>query len=285
MKQTIYIDVLFCVNFVIDYIMLISVKHIMALPSRRLRLLASASVGGVSSFIILLPPLNFFVSLILSIAEAVLMVAMAFMPLKRRLFVKTSGLLFCVSFCFCGAMTAVISVFLPQNTLVRNGTVYIGISPFLLIGLTLICYVILRLFYNIMNKGEIKSTFCSAEIKYKGKTVIAKGIIDTGCTLHEPFSGECVIVGKSESFKNISDSEKYMNAEYEYHFNNCGIRLVPFSSVGGNGVIPAFKPEKIKLITENKDINVSAYLALCNKNIFSENCEIIVPAELITKGS
>lgn len=284
MKQTIYIDVLFCVNLVIDYIMLISVKHIMSLSSRRIRLLAAAAAGGTGSFIILLPPMNFFISTIFSIAEAAVMIAVAFMPVSKRAFAKSTGLLFCVSFCFCGAMTAVTSIFLPRNTIVRNGTVYIGISPFFLIGLTLIFYAALRIFYSIMNNGSLKSTLCRVEIEHNGKAVQVDGMVDTGCTLHEPFSGECVIVGKAEIFKDISDTEKYMNAKYEDTFTE-GIRLVPFRSVGGSGLIPAFKPDKIKLITKNKELNVSAYLALCSKNIFSENCEIIVPAELVMKGS
>ena len=75
MRQTVYIDVLFCVNFIIDYIMLVSVRHVMSLKARRIRLLLSAALGGIFSLILLLPPVSFILSVIMSIAEAVIMAA------------------------------------------------------------------------------------------------------------------------------------------------------------------------------------------------------------------
>ena len=133
MRQTVYADMLFCVNFIIDYIMLISVKHIMSLRAGRMKMLFAAALGGMFSMILLIPPISFVLSALMSIAEAVIMSAAAFMPVRMKTVLKASGLLFCISFCFCGAMTAVCALFSPDNTLIRNGAVYIGISPTVLI--------------------------------------------------------------------------------------------------------------------------------------------------------
>lgn len=284
MKQTIYIDVLFCVNFIIDYIMLISVKHIMSLEARRIRLLLAAFLGGMFSLILLLPPVSFILSLLMSAAEAVIMSAAVFVPAGIKTILKASVLLFCISFCFCGAMTAVCTLFSPYNTLIRNGIVYIGISPTVLILAALICYVILRIIYGIINTGAVKSSRCSASIEHNGRTINVKGMIDSGNTLHEPFSGECVIVGREDVFEEITDVKKYMNGSGNMQAGR-NIRLVPFNSVGGNGLLPAFRPSKITIRSENTEIKVNAYLALCDKKVFSEDCEIIVPSELIMKGS
>ena len=51
---------------------------------------------------------------------------------------------------------------------------------------------------------------CRVKVSYKGKTVETDGTIDTGNTLHEPFSGECVIVSKAELFRQILDAEYFM---------------------------------------------------------------------------
>lgn len=284
MRQTVYIDVLFCVNFIIDYIMLVSVRHVMSLKARRIRLLLSAVLGGIFSLTLLLPPVSFILSVIMSIAEAVIMAAAAFMPVRMKTVMKASLLLFCISFCFCGAMTAVCALFSPDNTLIRNGSVYIGISPIVLILTTLICYVLLRIFYGILNTGPVSNSRCSASIEHNGRKINVKGMIDSGSTLHEPFSGECVIVGREDVFEKLTDVKKYMNGSGSMQADR-NIRLVPFNSVGGNGVLPAFRPSKITIRSENTEIKVNAYLALCDKKVFSEDCEIIVPSELIMKGS
>ena len=59
MEHTIYLDILFCVNFVVDYILLLTVRRFLSLSCRRRRLLAGAAAGGLLSFVILLPPMPF----------------------------------------------------------------------------------------------------------------------------------------------------------------------------------------------------------------------------------
>lgn len=281
--QTVYLDVLFCVNFVIDYIMLCSCRMVLSLHTGRLRMLLSASVGGLGSFVLLLPPLPFAASLAISIAQAGVMIAAAFAPIPARTFIKASGLLFGISFCFFGAMTAVMTLFTPKNTIVRNSAVYIGIPPLLLVALTLAFYFMLRLFYRFLNRGSVHSSRCDAVIEYHGIRHLSSGIIDTGNTLHEPFSGKCVIVGSEKAFKEMFDAQEYLRSDGSYPDRS--IRLVPYSSVGGSGLMPSFRPSRITVISEKKEYNVDAYLALSHQDIFSQGCELIVPAELIMKGS
>ncbi len=284
MNTTIYIDVLFCVNFIVDYILLLSVQKFLSLPSRIRRLLTGAFIGGVSSFVILLPPLPFWLSGLLSISEALLMTAAAFAPMSLRAYIRASSVLFAVSFVYSGFMTAVLMLFSPDAVTIRNNSVYIGISPLVLVATTLVCYVIMRLFAFLTGRASYRSKQCRAVISYGGKKNEVIGIIDTGNTLHEPFSGECVIVGRDKSFENMVNIEKLMKCRDEKEYIK-GIRLVPFSSVGGNGLMPAFRPSEITLKIENKEIKVSAYLALCSERNLVEGCDILIPHELIMKGS
>ena len=282
--QTVYLDVLFCVNFIIDHLLLSLCSTVLSLRTRRLRLLLASALGGLGSFVLLLPPLPLFVSVLISLAQAFIMIAAAFMPLTLRMILKASGLLFCLSFCFFGAMTAVTALFLPKNTMTRNSAVYIAVPPLLLVALTLAFYLLLRLFYKLFNKGAVSSSQCSATIEYHGIRHRSKGIIDTGNTLHEPFSGKCVIVGSSSAFKEMFSDEEFLKANDSSSVNS-GIRLIPYSSVGGSGLMPAFRPTRITVTSENKEYCVDAYLALSRQEIFSQDCEVIIPAELIMKGS
>ncbi|MBQ9461241.1 MAG: sigma-E processing peptidase SpoIIGA [Clostridia bacterium] len=282
MRTTVYADVLFCVNFIVDYVMLLSVKRLTSLNVRRRRLLLGALVGGLGSFAVLLPALPFFLSLLISVGEAMLMTAAAFLPMSIKGYIRASFLLFAVSFTYCGIMTAVLALASPKGLAVRNSSVYIGISPFTLIALTALCYFALRLFERIRAPG-VKYRKCRVIVSNLGTSVEADGIADTGSTLREPFSGEPVIVGRSELFSGISGFGEYPDAE---GCKDCAnIRMVPFSSVGGSGLMPAFRPAEVTIITAGGKMSVRAYIALSSGKNLTEGCDVIVPAELIMKGS
>ena len=282
MKTTIYLDVLFCVNFIVDYMMLLSVRKMMALNVRRRRLLAGAAVGGLGSFAVLLPPMPVITSLLLSLMLNALMTAAAFLPVGIIRFLKCVLALFTVSFLYGGVMTAALASGNFKNLTVRNGAVYIGIHPLVLIALTLICYGGLQLFYVLAPHKAGVIDRCRVRAVIGEITVDAQGITDTGNTLHEPFSGECVVVMKRELYPAMPDMKELAVGGSE---NRCrSVRMIPFHSVGGSGVLPAIRPSEIIIEYKNKEVRVSAYLAFSEGADFSEGCDCIVPAELIRKG-
>ncbi len=262
--------------------MLLSVRRVMAFRVRRRRLVLGALAGGIGSFAVLLPPLPFLLSMLMSMAEAFAMTAAAFAPMSWRRMLKSTIVLFAVSFLYCGIMTAVLSLLSPENLTVRNSVVYIGISPLLLTALTLVCYVLLRLYYSLKGGTAGAEHICQVRIRDKEGERLLNGMIDTGNTLHEPFSGDCVIVSRSGLFGEIPvNGEQWKDCPPEIKKS---LRLIPFSSVGGSGLLPAFRPKEMTIVMNNKEIKVSAYLALSSQVKFSDGCDCIVPAELIRKG-
>lgn len=280
LKYTIYIDVLFCVNFIVDYIILLSVKKFRNLSTRTIRLLLGAFVGAIGSLAILLPLMPFWLSWLLNISEALLITAAAFLPMRLSGYLKTAASLFLISFCYCGVMTAILTLFSPKNLIIRNSTVYIGISPIMLVALTLICYIIMKAILKLTGRRAVHAISYEIEIYHQGKQISLTGTVDTGNTLHEPFSGECVMVAKADLFKEMLDVKKYMNSDSKEIIRN-GVRLIPFKSVGGSGVIPAFKPSKIYLKDNHSKKEVHAYLGLCSEENLTDECDLLVPAELI----
>ncbi len=279
----VYVDVLLGVNLIVDYVLLMTVGKLLSLPLKRKRVLLGAGLGAAGSLVILLPPMPVGISVLISIAEACLMTAAAVCPVSGRVFAKAAALLFLVSFLYSGFMMAAMSLFAARYIAVRNGAVYVGMSPFLLIGLTLLCYGLLRLFYGLSGT-RIRGSRCRVSVRYEGEIQELDGMIDTGNRLHEPFSGECVIVANEEKFGNMPGFRAILDRKENAEFHK-GIRMVPFSSVGGSGLIPAFRPKEIRIIWDNKECKVSAWLALCSRNRLSEGCDVLVPYELIMKGS
>lgn len=280
---TIYIDILFCLNLIIDYMIILSVKHFLSVDAKRYRMIFGAITGGLSSFIILLPPMPSVVSWIINLLSACIIIAVSFCPLSRIKFIKTAATFFLISFCYCGLMIAIWMIFSPQNIVIRNSSVYIAVSPIVLIITTLFCYIVLRIILKITGRAVPKNINCKIHIKYKGMEKEIQGKIDTGNTLKEPFSGEYVIVVREELFKETINLNEYMNITKNNKIIS-DIRLIPFNSVGGTGLIPAIKPDSIKIFNNNNEMSVSAYIALCDNKNMTTDIQALVPAELVMKG-
>lgn len=281
LRYTIYIDILFCVNFIVDYMILVSVQHFRGLNTQKKRLLAGAFIGGLGSLVILLPPVPVYLSWVVNVLETLAMAAAAFLPMGFGRFIKTAICMFVISFFYCGAMTAILALFSPENLVVRNSTVYIGISPLMLICLTLGIYILMRVILRIWGKLSPPAV-CEVEICHKGKTLFLKGTVDTGNTLHEVFSGECVIVGRADIFKDMVNVE---NCTDSMEAVKNGIRFVPFRSVGGSGLMPSFKPSRIYIMNSSRKTEIQAYIGLCGSENLTEENDLLVPSELIMKGS
>ena len=265
----------------IDYIILLSVGHFRKPNIKKSRLIAGAFVGGIGSFVILLPPMPLYLSWAVNILETLAVTAAAFLPMSAGGFFKTSVSIFAVSFFYCGAMTAVFALFSPKNSVVRNSTVYINISPLMLIGLTLGIYILMKGITKIWGKMSLPR-ICEIEICHKGKTLSLKGTVDTGNTLHEVFSGECVIVGRADIFKGMVDTEKLTDTNEAV---KNGIRFIPFVSVGGKGLMPAFKPSGIYIKNNSEKTPIQAYIGLCGSENLTEENDLLIPSELFMKGS
>ncbi len=283
MPRTIYLDILFCMNFIIDYMILLSVKKFLSLSCRLRRLLLGAAAGGICSFVILLPPLPSGLSLILSLACACFVVGAAFAPLSKIMFFKAAAGFFLVSFGFCGIMMAALSLFSPGSLVIRNGIVYIGLSPIMLVVSSLFCYVIMRVIMRITGSGRPKDIGCTVRIRLCGRSIAFSGRLDTGSSLKEPFSGLPVIVAKRSLFSSLSEmTEQTDKAGNGYTWQEKGMRVIPYSSVGGEGMLYAFHPEGIIIINSGVKRKADAYIALCEDSRISGGEDSVVPFELIT---
>lgn len=270
--HTIYLDILFCVNFIIDYMILVTVKKFLYLSCRLRRLILGAAVGGLSSFVILLPPMPSGFSMIISFASACFVIGSAFAPLTKKVFLKAAGVFFLISFGYCGIMIAIWLLFTPDILVIRNSSVYIAISPLVLVVTSLFCYVIMQVILRITGKGKPEHMICTVKMLYNGREITFKGYTDTGNILKEPFSGIPVIVAKKSLFRGEFCGDKF----------DMGMRLIPFSSVGGDGLLQAFKAENISIITQGMKRKVIAYIALCDDSKITGEEDAVIPFELIS---
>ena len=262
--KSVYIDVLLTVNVFIDFILILCTKKALCINTSFKKMLLASLLGGAQSLIALLPPLPFIVNIPIDILSAAAIVFCAFGKCPFKSFVKRTAVFLSLSFSFCGIMLFLYNAFRPKGMEVYNDIVYFNISPVLLIILTLVCYYILKL-TKILTKGGSGSGVCKVEIKVNEQSYFFSAKIDTGCNLIEPFSGDYVIVAE----QNIFD---------DYVPDETKTRIIPFESLGGNGIIKGFPPDEVKI--DGKEIGKNIYIGICN-DVLKGDVKAIVPYDLI----
>ena len=157
MKQVIYIDVLICVNLVINYFLILATSKFLYLRLKRLRLILGEVLGAFYSLYILLPDYPVFVSLITRLFMAATIMGTVFGFKNLKILAKSVAYFFVVSFLFSGIMFGMWYVFRPRGMAINNGVVYFNISPLLLIASSLVAYTVIEVTNRILEKKENKS--------------------------------------------------------------------------------------------------------------------------------
>lgn len=167
-------------------------------------------------------------------------------------------------------MTAA-AYFLPiHGILLANGAVYFNISALTLILLTCVSYGVLYGFDRLFRKKEPDVFFAKLTITRQGKTVTLPAKIDTGLTLTEPFSGTPAIVADRRALGVILPPNFGMQSTE----NAVSMRLIPFSSLGADGVLPAFRPDAASL----SGISIECWVAVTDRTLSAGSFQALVGA-------
>lgn len=290
MKQTIYVDVLLATNIFINYFLLLAVAKFMRVTYKRIRLIAASSLGAAYSLIILLPQLNPWVSLLVKLAMSITIVLVAFKKSSIKMFLRAIACFYLTSFAFAGLMLAAWYFFAPQGMAMKNSVVYFNISPLLLIVTTVVCYIVIRIINRVTGQQEVKDSLCTLTITMDGATATCTAKVDTGNSLSEPFSHFPVVVAEyqciekivPEQIKNMLTNKICNDNLAEY---SGGFRMVPFHALSGEGVLPAFLPEQLRIHTNKSVIETKqVYVAVFNGKLAAGAFDALLNPELFTQG-
>ncbi len=248
--MVLYMDILFTVNWVIDFLLLHATARLLRLPHRRGRTVAGAAVGAFTCCAVLLPPMHAGLAVVYKAVAALLTVWVAF---GRQSLWKRCGVMFLLSAATAGAAVAVWWLFAPAGLAVVNGVVYMNISPLWLIGCTAAAYVLLRLYDRVVTRRDAAGHSYQLRLLHCGKVITLPAMYDSGNALQEPFSGAAVAVVPYRAVSELL-SPAWNPA---YPTPPPGARLIPYTSVGGRGVLAAFCPERLWLVRDGITREVS----------------------------
>ena len=226
----IYVDVLFIVNFFITFFLLLVTAKFSKRNEKTWRLVLASFIGGAYSLVILVDDLNFAISFFGKLAAACLMIFAAFKFNGIKAYIKEVAIFYFVNFLFVGLTVGLWFVFKPKGIVINNSTVYFNISAKLLLLTALAAYLISALIIRIYNNKTAVKELYSVTVFKNGNEVRFFAFADSGNNLKEPFSNSPVIVADKKLFEN-----------YECQ------RLIPFSTINGEGVLSAFKPERVEI--------------------------------------
>lgn len=253
--QTIYVDVLILLNIYVNYFLIKTTAKITHSPLKFLRCIAASAYGSLFSLLILVPNINTALNMIIKLAAAFTVVLAAFGRKNGAArFAVNSIIFFSVNLIFGGAVYAVY-VWLEPNFIRFNNTYfYVDFSLTVLIFTTAALYFsvcAVRYFIDRIPEG---TGYYKVIIRCKDKIVSMKGLADTGNSLVDFFSGKPIIICNKEKIPDVTGNSDFMSDA-----NNLakGFRLIPCSTVSGDGIIPIFKPDEVIIFDEKNGIQKS----------------------------
>lgn len=272
--MTVYIDVLIILNAYISYFTLKAAAMLLHIGYKLSRIIIASVFGGIISLTALIP-LDFFGGSVLRLVLTVLMSALAFGITQIKKLLLRSAVTAAAGALICGAVILLREYTGNSFFGLARGYVYLDISVMTLILSTTAVYISISLFRRFLDK-PLESEQFKIEIKHKSRTVILNAFADSGNSLKDFLTGLPVIICKHEKI-----SELIPEPEIKEEIPK-GVRLIPFSSVGGGGIITAFRPEHITIHKSNGDKKeINALIGTNETSLKGENFDAIFNPKIL----
>ena len=262
--RTVYVDVFLFVNLFESFLLLLGVKLTLRLRCKYYRLALGGLVSAFLSLSVFLPITNFFFNMLTIIISSAAATLISFGYNSRRLFIKTLSTLIILTLLFSGSMIFLYLAFKPNGMTIINNRPYFDISPALLIILTVIIYFILTLYKKLFKNHTSSGLLHSVKFLYENNTCEFKAKADSGCNLKEPFSSSSVIIAEKKTIDFTVDTTK--------------CRIIPFESLGGNGIIYGFKADEVYI--DGRKCSQEVYIGLC-EGVLNSDTAGLIPTELL----
>lgn len=245
----IYIDSLFFLSLFTDYLLCLITARICRLCLRRWRYLAAALLGAVYSVSVFLPGLGFMTSRWMELVSAALMGLIAFGG-ERRMF-RCMAVFLAVSATFGGAIWALS---------LQTGALPV-IDLRLLIGCFAVCYTVLSIIARSRSRAADRRT-AAIELSLNGRHCCFTALIDSGNCLSDPVTGAEIVVISPRALRpllpesavllEITDPVEFVTAAGDSPELAGRMRLIPFSALGGTGLLPVFRPDSVRVDGEER---------------------------------
>lgn len=276
--MTIYLDIVFLENFLLNYIIMLSTKLITSVNSKNYKLVISSALSSLYSIIIYV--WNIDIWIIRFIIKVGISVQMMWIAFGRKCLIRNLVFFYLISLFFGGSAFLLLFSINPEKIDLKEN-IFVGVYPvqILIIGaiLSFLFIVIISIFLRI-KRNRIE--FYELDIFYKGKFVKVKALLDSGNLLKEPISKKDVVIVEKEALKIFFSKEVFddMNNILDGKWidsktnNDYLFSLIPYSSLGNNnGLLIGFKPDYIKVYAEEEYLKNEVYIGIYDGKLTNNN--------------
>jgi len=239
----VYADVLFAINFSMDFISLFITLTLLNRKIYKRRILFSAIIGGLYGVFDLLYPMKVIPSVIVNLTVSFIMCYVTYKEKSKKRFLSLYIVYWGVSLALAGFMSVLYSflnkllsryiIDYSYNN-VYNGARFFVISSFA---------IIITIIFGKLFAKEKNIVHTEIKVNIKDKEYLIEALCDSGNTLSDPLSGRAVILvsNKSElgkSVESIPDIHK---------------RYIPYQATNAKGLLKGIIPDKIVINERSLD--------------------------------
>lgn len=289
MHEEVYADLLFLINFSMDFLCLFLTARFLRRKIRPVLITVSAVIGGAYSVLSLFLPFGVVISLLADAAVCALMCALTFRQKGKKFlqYLKEVAVYLLISTALGGIMTALFNLLNRFNLPLQSGGD--SISSWLFFLLAIISGLAAIKSGNIL-KHLSSRKLLSVKIVFDNKSVTLTGMTDTGNIIRDPASGKPVIITDIKATLPILPEvlsravltgkvDKITSIPAKY---STRVRIIPSVTVSGSKLLLGIVPDSIILSGERGDTDVSALFAPVSVPKMPEGCGAIIPGELNT---
>lgn len=277
--MVVYLDILFFINLIMNYIILIVTSSFGGVHGSKKRIFASAFLGSTYAVVIFLFSIP--TNIVFKILFGVFMVFVAF---GKKNLLRVCFLFFMVSCTFAGAIIGIFYMSKNPSYMLIQGIPYIEIDIKLLVSTFILCYVSLCLIHKNLAKNKlISDNITEIYIKIDQNTVKVSTFVDSGNALFDIFTKKPIIIVESEVLcsifpKNLQfvlkDNPIKAIELASTIENNLSLRIINYNSIGNpHGIMTIFKPTQI---TDKNGKEIHGLIGIVQEKINLAGCNAII---------
>ena len=285
MTEYIYGDILFIINFSMDFLALFICGKILHYKMNVWRMVIGASIGGVYGVAALFFSLGALLDTAVDVLVALIMCYLAY---GTHLFCKTAlscAMFYAVSLLMGGAMTALYSKIGRYKSYIEIGgsisTVFGEIELWVFVLLST-ASALCTFFLQKAVRARMSGRFCRVRLTLEDGVYEFSGFFDSGNCAEEPISGKAVVFIASDAAMEAGlESLALCRAGNIAPADVQNVRFIPINTVSGYSLLAAIKPKKLEIMVK-RDFEEREALVVCDEHAHDySGAQMLVPVSLI----
>lgn len=256
--KVLYLDVLLITNLAIDYLLLRSAALVLGRRGGGVRVFAGAVLSSLASLVILLPQLKAVALAAYKLLTAGAVCMLAFGAKSVGGVLKSVAAFLLVSFVYGGAVYCVTNA-LGASAVFNNMCFYFESTPVFLVSVITCFYLLINVGVRLWRSRAPANAALKLTLTTDRASEDCTAFIDTGNKLRDPLGeGTVIIIDVRMAEKLLDEAQNALSCRVLRDGASaaasveCRFRLIPYTSIGGAGLLPAFAGKSCEFVWRGK---------------------------------